>query len=72
MIDKGTDRIRNVVSNKSWFRDTPHYWAEASFPLAYPVACVEVVCKSSEKARILYNLAEARIYYHWTNMGMTT
>jgi hypothetical protein len=39
--------------NKSWFRDTPHYWAEASLPLAYAMACVEVVCRSSEKARIL-------------------
>jgi hypothetical protein len=57
------------ADNRSWFRDTPHYWAEASLPLAYAVACVEVVCKSSEKARILYNLLEAKIYYHWTNMG---
>jgi hypothetical protein len=43
------------MDNISWFRDTPHYWAEASLPLAYAVACVEVVCKSSEKARIFYN-----------------
>jgi hypothetical protein len=48
--------INNIVDDTSWFRDTPHYWAEASLPLAYAVACVEVVCKSSEKARILYNL----------------
>ena len=32
----------------SWFRDTPHYWAQASLPLAYAVACVEVVSKGSE------------------------
>jgi len=44
--------VRNVVSNSSWFRDTPHYWAEASLPLAYAVACVEVVYKSSEKAML--------------------
>ena len=31
---------------------------------AYAVACVEVVYKSSEKARILYNLLRARIYHH--------
>ena len=48
----------------SWFRGTPHYWASASLPLAYAVACVEVVSKSSEKARILYNLLEAKIYHH--------
>ena len=39
--------IKNVVEDNSWFRDTPHYWAKASLPLAYAVACVEVVSKSS-------------------------
>jgi hypothetical protein len=48
---KGT---KNIANSDSWFRDTPHYWAEESLPLAYAVACVEVVCKSSEKARMLY------------------
>jgi len=47
--------IRKTIEPSSWFRDTPHYWAEASLPLAYAVVCVEVVCESSEKARILYN-----------------
>jgi len=47
--------MNNVPDDTSWFRDTPHRWASASLPLAYAVACVEVVCKSSEKARILYN-----------------
>ena len=61
--------IRRITSGPSWFRDTPHYWAEASLPLAYAVACVEVVSGSSEKARILYNLLEARIYHHCTNIG---
>ena len=51
----GEVEIRRVMNNPSWFRDTPHYWAKASLPLAYAVACVEIVCKSSEKARILYN-----------------
>ena len=57
--------VKNVVDNKSWFRDTLHYWAEASLPLAYAVACVEVVCKKSEKARTLCNrpgLLEADSY----------
>ena len=53
---KGSMRaIKNVVDSKSWFRDTPHYWAEASLPLAYAVACVEVVCKNSEKTGTLYS-----------------
>jgi len=54
-LEEGLKAIKNIVDDESWFRDTPHYWAEASLPLAYAVACVEVVCKSSEKARILYN-----------------
>ena len=51
------------MDNTSWFRDTPHYWAEASLPLAYAVACVEVVCERSEKARALYN----RIVEAWSD-----
>ena len=47
--------IKSVSDDRSWFRETPHYWAEASMPLAYAVACVEVVCKSSEKAGIVYD-----------------
>ena len=53
------------MDRTSWFRDSPHYWVEASLPVAYAVACVEVVYKSSEKARILYNrlgLLEADSY----------
>jgi hypothetical protein len=55
MEESGRDVIRNVPSNPSWFRDTPHYWAEASLPFAYALACVEVVSKSSEKAGVIYN-----------------
>ena len=47
--------MNNKEGDQSWFGDTPHYWAEASLPLAYAVACVEVVCESSEKARMIYN-----------------
>ncbi|HUW45108.1 MAG TPA: hypothetical protein VMW50_04850 [Dehalococcoidia bacterium] len=54
-ITEALKAIKNVADNTSWFRDTPHYWASASLPLAYAVACVEVVSESSEKARILYN-----------------
>ena len=58
--------IKNIADDASWFRDTPHYWAEASLPLAYAVACVEVVCKSSEKAGVLYN----KIVEAWIAPGM--
>jgi hypothetical protein len=55
--------MKNINDNPSWFRDTPYYWAEASLPLAYALACVEVVSKSSEKARILYD----RIVEAWSD-----
>ena len=58
--------MSSIEDNTSWFRDTPHYWAEASLPLTYAVACVEVVSKRSEKARILYN----RIIEAWSDAGM--
>lgn len=58
--------IKNIANNGSCFRDTPHYWAEASLPLAYALACVEVVSESSDKARIIYN----RIIEAWTDAGI--
>lgn len=58
--------IKNVADDTSWFRGTPHYWARASLPLAYAVACVEVVCRNSEKARTLYN----RIIEAWKDAGI--
>jgi hypothetical protein len=65
-LAEGPKDMKNVADDRSWFRDTPHYWAEGSLPLAYAVACVEVVCKSSEKARGLYN----RIVEAWSGPGM--
>lgn len=65
-MENGEDAIRRLINGTSWFRDTPHYWAEASLPLAYAVACVEVVCKNSEKARIIYN----RIIEAWSGAGI--
>ena len=53
--ERGVKPARNQANSKSWFRDTPHYWAEASLPLAYAVACVEVACKNSEKTGTLYS-----------------
>ena len=67
-LRESLDVSNNVAYDTSWFRDTPHYWAEASLPLAYAVACVEVVYRSSEKARTIYN----RIIEAWSDMGMST
>jgi hypothetical protein len=53
-----------MADDTSWFRGTPYYWAEASLPFAYALACVEVVSGSSEKAHILYNLLEVEICHH--------
>lgn len=47
---KGVKSIKNVGDNTSWFRGTPYYWAEASLPLAYAAACVELVSKKLRKA----------------------
>lgn len=44
------NEIKTVAHNDSWFRGTPYYWAEASLPFAYALACVEVVSKMSGKA----------------------
>jgi len=60
---KAPKTIENVAGSASWFRDTPHYWASDSLRFAYAVACIEVVCKSSERARILYN----RIVEAWSD-----
>jgi hypothetical protein len=54
-LTEGIKEIKKRVENNSWFRDTPHYWAEASLPFAYALACVEVVSENSEKAGIFYN-----------------
>jgi len=55
-----------MVDDTSWFRASPHYWAEASLPLAYAVACVEVVCKSSKEGGVLYG----RIVEAWSDDGL--
>ena len=60
--------IKNIRDDTSWFRDTPHYWAVASLPLAYAVACVEVVLHNSKKACTLYS----RIVEAWSAPGMKT
>lgn len=47
-LEEVVGAMGTIGDNKSWFRDTPHYWAEGWLPLAYAVACVEVVSKSSK------------------------
>ena len=64
-LTQGLNEIKTVANEGSWFRDTPHYWADASLPFAYATACVEVVSENSEKARILYN----RIIEAWSAAG---
>ncbi len=41
------ESIKTVLTSDSWFRDTPHYWVKASLPLAYSIACVEIVSSKS-------------------------
>jgi hypothetical protein len=64
-LRKGVKDMKRVADDGSWFRDSRHYWAEGSLPLAYAVACVEVVRRSSEKAGILYD----RIVEAWSDAG---
>ena len=49
-IAEAVKAIKNVEDNTSWFRGTPYYWASASLPFAYALACVEVVSKMSGEA----------------------
>jgi hypothetical protein len=49
-LTQALNEIKTAENNDSWFRDTPHYWAFASLPLAYAVACVEMISKMSGKA----------------------
>ena len=52
--EQSLEETQNIISNNSLFRDTPHYWVKVSLPLAYAMACIEVVLKNSEQARIIY------------------
>jgi hypothetical protein len=49
-LTQALNETRTAANNVSWFRGTPYYWAEASLPMAYAAACVEVVSKMSGKA----------------------
>lgn len=62
-LAEGRRTIKDVGDDTSRFRGTPYYWAEASFPFPYALACVEVVPRSSQKAGVLYN----RIVESWSD-----
>ena len=38
----------------SWFGEYAHRWPDAALPMAYAMACVEVVYQNSEKAGLIY------------------
>lgn len=65
-LTEAVKAIKNVADDTSWFRGTPYYWAEASLPFAYALACVEVVSESSEKAGVVYD----KIVEAWSAPGM--
>ena len=64
-LAEGLGIVKNVKDNTSWFRGNAYYWAEASLPFAYALACVEVVSRSSEKGGVLYN----KIVKAWSDPG---
>ncbi len=64
-METGESAIRKVANNTTWFRGDPHRWATASLPLAYAVACVEVVSKESNEAGAIYQ----QIIEAWGNPG---
>ena len=66
-LSQALKAVKNVANNASWFRGDPHRWPIASLPLAYAVACVEVVSKMSDKAGIIYK----QIIEAWQKPGAT-
>jgi len=65
-LREAAKETKNSGDETSWFRGSPYYWAEASLPFAYALACVEVVSGSSEEAGVLYR----RIIEAWIAPGM--
>jgi len=53
-LQKSLDVIKNVADNPSWFGEYAHRWPLAALPLAYAMACVEIVSKNSAKAGVIY------------------
>jgi len=49
-----TRRKNITIRENSWFTKYAHRWPDAALPMAYAMACVEVVSKNSEKASSIY------------------
>jgi hypothetical protein len=62
-LEQGINAVKQIADNPSWFRSDPHRWMQSSLPLAYAVACVEVISKKSEKSGQIYRqLVEAWVF----------
>ncbi len=48
-------KSRNSMDHGSWFREwAHHYWPREALPMAYAMACVEVVAQHSERAGLIF------------------
>ena len=49
-------RLLKFIRNKdnSWFGKYAHRWPDAALPMAYAMACIEVVSQYSDKAGLIY------------------
>jgi hypothetical protein len=54
------------MNYSSYFVDAPHYWPEAALPIAYAMACVEVVARRNKKASKIYR----KIVEAWGHQGV--
>lgn len=43
-----------MADNQSWFGENAHRWPLVALPMAYAMACVEIVSEKSEKAGAIY------------------
>lgn len=53
-LARSPDVIKRVTDKASWFDEHAYRWPSTALPVAYALACVEVACKSSEKAGGLF------------------
>ena len=43
-----------TIRDNSWFTEYAHRWPDAALPMAYAMACVEVVSQNSKQAGSIY------------------
>ena len=65
-LQKSLEAIKNVADNPSWFGEHAHRWPLAALPMAYAMACIEIVSKNSEKAGVIYR----QIIEAWGKPGL--